>query len=147
MIYGKVSWQVLEKIQISQESCGPNNFCFDFWINDQVLRRAQCQLPSVPASLHSLQTELLLPESSYIFWDRFINGNVHCKWSYSKEKEDKATVEVMTEGKRKQKIFLKWYDKIMQCLSTVNLHSFLLILFKCQVSVDINQKYSSETVC
>lgn len=85
-------------------------------------------------------------ELSYIL-DRFINGNVHCKWSYSKEKGDKATVEVSTEGKRKKKIFLKRYDKIMPSLSIVNLHIFLLILSKCQVSANINQKYSSESVC
>lgn len=85
-------------------------------------------------------------ELSYIL-ARFINGNVHCKGSYSKKNEDKASVEDMTEGKRKQKIFLKQYDKIMQSLSMVNFHIFLLILSKCQVSVKINQKYSSETVC
>lgn len=86
-------------------------------------------------------------EISYIL-DRVINGSVHGKLSYStKEKEDKATVEVMTEGRRKQRMFLKQYDKIMQSLSMVNLHIFPLILSKCQVIVNFNQKYSSEIVC
>lgn len=147
MIYGKASWQVLGKIQISQERQRTEQFLV------RLLNKwPDFEEGTVPAFLGAIFSSFFSArttgsrELSYIL-ARFINGNVHCKWSYSKKNEDNASVEDMTEGKRKQKIFLKQYDKIMKSLSMVNFHIFLLILSKCQVSVKINQKYSSETVC
>lgn len=60
--------QALGKSQASQKSWGPKNFCLDFWINDQILKRAWCQLYSVPASLNCFQIELLVPDSFHVFW-------------------------------------------------------------------------------